>query len=722
MTISTCSKAFAARSSRWARGTATLLTILLLVSAIAAQPAQTSAPKVVKLKPAQLEGLVGQYSLSNEPEIILSFSSEGSHFYVESARRPRHELFAGSDNLFFVKGGHPDYTFTRAPDGNATGVKVGDNPGVEATKISPQPTHFVFPHYSRKEVMIPMRDGVRLHAVILRPTDANEPLPFLMQRTPYGVDGATSDSINTRYTELAKSGYIFVMEDIRGRYKSEGKFVMCRPIGDHRDPKQVDESTDTYDTVAWLLKHTPNNNGRVGVMGISYPGFLAMAAGIDSHPAVRAISPQAPMIDVWRGDDFFHNGAFRETYGYDYVLGMESSKENTFRNLDTDAYDYFLKAGSFAAAAASQSGLDKLPTGQDFLDHPVYDKFWRARAVESHLNHVTVPTLMVGGQWDQEDMWGPQEAYSKLEPHDAKGENFLVLGPWNHGEWGATTRHLGAVDFGEPTTDEFRKRYEAPFFAHYLKDQNTFGLKDTASFESGNNQWKEYDHWPPREATGQNLYLDAQGKLNFKTPQEKDEKNFTQYVSDPADPVPYRKRPIEATYAPTGSGWYTWMAQDQRFVSQRADVAQWTTPPLDHDVTIAGNVIADLFASTTGTDSDWVVKLIDVYPDYQGKMAGYQLMVAGEIFRGRYRQSFEHPEAIPANAIEEYRYSLHAVDHTFLKGHRMMVEVQSTWFPLYDRNPQRFVPNIMTAARQDFQKATQRVYGASHLILPVIKK
>ncbi len=717
--ILTCSKGIA-RASRLAHGAATLVTVLLLVGATAAQQAQTSAPKIIKLQPAQLEGLIGQYSLSNEPEIILSFSSEGSHFYVESARRARQELFAGSENYFFGKGGQPGYTFTRGPDGNATGVRVGDNPGVEATKINPQPARYEFRPYNRKEVMIPMRDGVRLHAVILRPTDSNAPLPFLMQRTPYGVDGSSSDSINSRYTELAKSGYIFVMEDIRGRFKSEGKFVMSRPIGDHRDPKQVDESTDTYDTVDWLLKNIPANNGRVGVAGISYPGFLAMAAGIDPHPAVRAISPQAPMIDVWRGDDFFHNGAFRETYGYDYVLGMESSKENTFRKLDMDAYDYFLQAGSFATAAR-QSGLDKLPTGQAFLEHPAYDEFWRARAVEWHLNHVTVPTLLVGGHWDQEDMWGPQEAYSKIEPHDAKGENFLVLGPWNHGQWGSTTRQLGAVDFGEPTTDEFRQRYEAPFFAHYLKDENAFGLKDTASFESGSNQWREYDHWPPREGTEQDLYLDAQGKLSFNAPQEKDRKNFTQYLSDPADPVPYRKRPIEATYAPSGSGWYTWMAQDQRFVSQRADVAKWTTQPLDHDVTIAGDVIADLFASTTGTDSDWVVKLIDVYPEDQSKMAGYQLMVAGEIFRGRYRKSFEHPEAIPANTVEEYRYSLHAADRTFLKGHRMMVEVQSSWFPLYDRNPQRYVANIMTAMPEDFQKTTQRVYGASHLILPLVQ-
>ncbi len=685
-----------------------------------AQQTKPSEPKIIELQPAQLDGLVGQYSLSDEPEIILSFSHEGSSLYVESARRTKEELSATSEVHFIIKHNNFGFTFTRGPDGKAASVRLGDNPGREATKISNQPVHYNFRPYRREEAMISMRDGVHLHAVILRPTDTEDPLPFLMERTPYGVDGEKSDSINARYTELAKSGYIFVMEDNRGRYKSEGTFVMSRPIGDHHDPKQVDESTDTYDTVEWLLKNIPNNNGRVGVMGISYPGFLTMAAGIDPHPAVRAISPQAPMIDVWMGDDFFHNGAFRQTYGYDYVFGMESSKENTFSKLDKDAYDYFLKAGSFGAAAR-QSGLDKLPTGKAFLEHPSYDEFWRAHGVEWHMDNATVPTLLVGGQWDQEDMWGPQEAYSKLKPHDSKAEIFMVLGPWNHGQWGSTTRHLGDVDFGGPTTDEFRQRYEAPFFAHYLKDEGAFRLKDTASFESGSDRWMEYDHWPPRETKAQDLYLGAKGVLSFDPLKAKDGKTFTQYVSNPAKPVPYRKRPIEATYAPTGSGWYTWLAQDQRFVAGRKDVAKWTTPPLDHDVTIAGDVIADLFASTTGTDSDWVVKLIDVYPEDQSKMAGYQLMVAGEIFRGRYRKSFEHPEAIPAKAIEEYRYSLHAADHTFLKGHRIMVEVQSSWFPLYDRNPQRYVENIMTAAPKDYQKTKQRVYGTSHLILPVLE-
>jgi uncharacterized protein len=690
------------------------ITLLAGGSALARQ-ADKSEAKVADSQTTQLDGLVGQYSRVDEPEIVYSFSREGTHLYVESARHPRQELSSDSENHFFTSSGG-DFTFTRGADGAATEVRLGKREN--AAKISSQPVHYVFRPYSRREVMIPMRDGVRLHAVILRPTDTDASLPFLMQRTPYGVEGNTSNSINSRYTELARSGYIFVMEDIRGRYGSDGKFVMSRPMVDHQDPKLVDESTDTYDTVAWLLKNIPDNNGRVGVMGISYPGFLAMAAGIDPHPAVKAISPQAPMIDVWMGDDFFHNGAFRETYGYDYAIGMESSKQNAFGNLSEDAYDYFLKAGSFAAAV-KESGQDTLPTWQAFLQHPSYDEYWRARGVEWHLTSVTVPTLLVGGQWDQEDMWGPQEAYSVLEPHDSKSENFMVLGPWNHGEWGGTTRHLDAVDFGEPTTDEFRQRYEAPFFAHYLKGDGIFDLKDTASFESGSDHWMEYNHWPPPESVEKNLYLGPHGSLSFDQPAKEEANEFAEYVSDPANPVPYRKRPIEATYASTGSHWYTWLAQDQRFMSGRPDVAAWETPPLDHDLTIAGNVIADLFASTSGTDSDWVVKLIDVYPDDQSKMAGYQLMIADEIFRGRYRESFEHPEAIPANKVEEYRYSLHAADHTFLKGHRIMVEVQSSWFPLYDRNPQRFVPNIMTAAPEDFQKATQRIYGSSHLILPV---
>lgn len=722
--------------------------LFLFVCGTAAIAQEAAPPAKFQISADNLAAYAGQYAYDNDPDLIRSVSLEGSRLFMESARTPKAELFAESEDTFTIQNAPVKFKFLRSPEGkiigfNRTVAQSGQPERTDhASKISDQPLQFNKPEYTRQEVMIPVRDGVKLHAVILRPKDQAVPLPFLMERTPYGVDGNTPENINPGEPELAASRYIFVFEDIRGRYKSEGTFVMSRPMADHRDRKLVDESTDTYDTVDWLLKNIPNNNGRVGVFGVSYPGFLAMAAGIDPHPAVKAISPQAPMIDVWMGDDFFHNGAFRETYGYDYTLGMESSKENAFSKLDEDAYDFFLHSGSFAAAAR-RDGVEKLPTGVAFLQHPAYDEFWRSRGVEWHLNQPTVPALFVGGFWDQEDMYGPQEAYARLETHDTHHENFLVIGPWNHGQWGGTTSHLGEIHFGEPTTDEFRKRYEAPFFAHYLKDEDGFSLKDTASFESGSNRWREYTHWPPAESKAQNLYLSADGSLLLSSSEPKKSAkdkngvaNYREYVSDPANPVPYRHRPIQATYA-EGSKWFTWMVEDQRFVTGRPDVATWTTPPLDHDVTVAGDVIADLFASTSGTDADWVVKLIDEYPEAASgasaapssnstassarpDMAGYQLMVNGEIFRGRYRKSFEHPEAILANEVEEYRFSLHAADHTFLKGHRIKVQVQSTWFPLYDRNPQKFLPNIMTATPDDFVKASVRVYPTSHLILPLV--
>ncbi|HTD57134.1 MAG TPA: CocE/NonD family hydrolase, partial [Silvibacterium sp.] len=366
---------------------------------------------------ATLDRYAGQYRSADEPDIVYSVFRDGDHLTIESARSARIQLTAQSATLFSSKEpeGHVDFIIDAT--GKVTGIKAKTGSFERVLeRISDQPEHNHFRPYSRQVAMIPMRDGVKLHAIILRPTDTSEALPFLMQRTPYGVDESTSDSINARYTELAQSGYIFVIEDIRGRYGSEGQFVMMRPIAAHHDPKsadpnQVDESTDTYDTVEWLLKNVAGNNGRVGVLGVSYPGFLAAEAGIDPHPAVKAISPQAPMTDVWLGDDFFHNGAFRQTYGYDYVIGMESSKQNEFSKLNQDAYTYFLQAGSFAAAA-KLSGSSMLPTWHAFLDHPAYDDFWRSRAVQPHLTQVTVPTLEVGGWWDQEDMWGPQAEYA----------------------------------------------------------------------------------------------------------------------------------------------------------------------------------------------------------------------------------------------------------------------------------------------------------------------
>jgi putative CocE/NonD family hydrolase len=586
------------------------------------------------------------------------------------------------------------------------------------------------PKYTRQDVMIPMRDGVQLHAAILRPAQTQEALPFLMTRTPYGVENDTAETLPQDYPELANSGYIFVEEDIRGRYLSQGKFVMMRPMAAHHDvklyPNEVDESTDAYDTVAWLLTHIPKNNGRVGVFGVSYPGFLTMEAGIDPNPAVKAISPQAPMTDVWMGDDFFHNGAFRQSYGYDYGLGMESGKENAFGSMPAgeDEYTYFLKAGSFEKAI-HESGTPDLPTWQAFLAHPAYDTYWQTRAVEPHLQAPQVPTLEVGGYWDQEDMWGTQEEYARLHAHDPENEVRMVLGPWNHGEWKGEALGLGDLRWGEPTGSEFQRNVEAPFFAHYLKGAS-MQLANTTSFQTGTDRWMHYATWPPKVGVERRaLFLGAGQTLSFTQPASADAEGVSRYSADPADPIPYRARPIEATYSPKGSHWYTWLAQDQRPYTSRPDQLTWTMAPLTKALTLTGEVEADLWAATTGTDADWIVKLIDAYPDDPklGNMSGYQLIVAEEIFRGRYRSSFEHPQAIAANIPLEYKWSLHGVDHAFLPGHRVLVEVQSTWFPLYDRNPQSFVSNIMKAKPSDFHAATQSIYWSaahsSHLVVPV---
>ncbi len=586
------------------------------------------------------------------------------------------------------------------------------------------------PEYVRSEVMIPARDGVLLHTVILRPAGSEKrgaALPFLMTRTPYGVDGYDAAAVEMGKRELATSGYIFVAQDIRGRYGSGGQFVMNRPVVEHTTKNDVDETTDTRDTIDWLLTHVPHNDGKVGVLGISYPGFLAMMAGIDAHPAVKAISPQAPMTDIWLGDDFFHNGAFRETYGFDYVQQLEAQKTDARVSSKEDQYDFFLQHVNFAGAAAS-AGMSKLPTAEKFLTQPTYTKFWQAMAVEPHLGKPEVPTLEVGGYWDQEDMWGTQAEYAALRPNEKPNDPlhkvFVVLGPWNHGGWaGGPGDQLGGkfgtVMFGGQKTGEYyRAKLEAPFFEFYLKGKPGFDLKDTASFRTGENQWHRYEVWPPKVGfREERAYLEPEGKLSFAAPTGDYEVKAAAYVADPADPVPYRHRPVQSTYG-EGSTWRTWLVEDQSFVSGRKDLANFETPVLSSDVTVTGDAVADLYAATTGTDADWIVKLIDVYPD-----GGYQLMVAEEILRGRYRRSFTEPEPVKPGEVAEYKWSLHGVDHTFLKGHRMMVEVQSSWFPLYDRNPQTYVENIMTAPAAAYQAETVSIYGSakypSHLDLPV---
>jgi putative CocE/NonD family hydrolase len=682
--------------------------------------------KAITLPAATLDQYVGEYREAAEPDVVSSVYREGNKLYVEGERSPRVELEAESVDHFFSQGMR--VVFVRDAGGKVSGL-TSTSAGRDGSEMERSEQRFSdvgarlnhFHEYVRSEAMIPVRDGVKLHVVILRPVGSEasgEPLPFLMTRTPYGVDGASSESVNRSKPELAASGYIFVFGDIRGRYESEGQFVMNRPIVAHTTKNDVDETTDTRDTIDWLLKNVPNNSGKVGVLGVSYPGFLAMSAGIDAHPAVKAISPQAPMTNIWLGDDFFHNGAFRETYGFDYVQQLEAQKTDAVVQSKEDTFDFFLRNVNFAGAA-SAAKMENLPTAKVFLTQPGYTKFWQNMALESHLTKVEVPTLEVGGWWDQEDMWGTQAEYAALKPHDSKHEVFLVLGPWNHGGWAGTTRHLGVLDFGAATGDEYRKTIETPFFEKYLKARVGFDLKDTASFRTGVNQWERYAAWPPKVGFhSEKLYLTADKTLSFAAPENGGV--AASYVADPANPVPYRNRPIQATYG-TGSKWRTWLVEDQRFVSGRKDLANFSTPVLDKDVTITGDVMADLFAATTGSDADWVVKLIDVYPDDAPPpmMAGYQLMIVDEIFRGRYDKSFEKPEALTPGKVTEFKWSLHGADHTFLKGHRIMVEVQSSWFPLYDRNPQTFVPNIMTAPANAYKAETQTIYGSeqypSHL-------
>ncbi|HEY2546509.1 MAG TPA: CocE/NonD family hydrolase [Candidatus Acidoferrum sp.] len=571
--------------------------------------------------------------------------------------------------------------------------------------------------FNKTEVMIRMRDGAKLHTEFYTPKNATTPLPILMNRTPYGISSPDKGISNLiyRYTDMVPAGYIFAFQDIRGRYGSEGKFVMLHPLHDPSDPKGVDESTDTYDTIDWLVKNVPHNNGRVGLDGISYDGFLVTMGMINPHPALKAASEQACMGDTWLGDDFFHNGAFRLSYGFEYTALLESSNENFSFAFDRfDVYDFYLRLGALSNANAKYFH-EKLPTWNEFVAHASYDEFWKRHAVAYGLKEPTVPNLNVAGWWDQEDFYGPTSTYARLEKSDPKHLNYLVAGPWNHGGWGGGPgKSLGEIPFGSDTSVYFRQKIEVPWFEYWLKDKGELPLKEALLFQTGSNNWVQFDSWPPREAQTRNLYFHENGKLSFEAPQTNSADASDSYISDPAHPVPYRHRPIDMTYPEDHPGsWYTWLVQDQRFVDNRPDVLTWQTDDLTEDVTLAGQVTAKLFASTTGSDSDWVVKLIDVYPQKYAddwKLSGYELMISDEIFRGRYHNSFEKPEALKPNEVTPFTIDLHTADHVFKKGHRIMVQVQSTWFPIYDRNPQKFVPNIFEAKESDYQKATQHIY------------
>lgn len=566
--------------------------------------------------------------------------------------------------------------------------------------------------YEKTEVMIPMRDGVRLHTMILAPKQIIEDLPIIMLRTPYGIAGGER---SLRGNVLAQEGYLFAFQDIRGRYTSEGQFEMLRPMRDRKDPKAIDESTDAYDTIEWLLKNVPRNNGKVGMKGVSYPGWTTVMAMLDPHPALKAASPQASPADMFIGDDFHHNGAFRLSYGFEYVTLMEMNKERgTFEFDEPDTYTWYLKLGSLAHV--NEHYLHgKIPTWNNFAAHANWDAFWQRQAVAPHIDHPRVPTLNVAGWWDQEDFYGPIKIYDLLEKHDTTNLSYLVVGPWNHGGWGgASGQKLGNVDFGSPTSRYFRENIEAPWFAYWLKGKGHLNVPEAITFEVGTNSWRRHDSWPPRTGVSvRRLYFQPGGKLSFDPPPSATlpDSGFDKYVSDPANPVPYRPRPIRPLYA-SGSTWSRWLVDDQRFLNGRPDVVNWETAPLPEDMVIAGRIMARLFASTTGSDADWVVKLIDVHPETEldTLLRGYELMVANDVLRGRFRKSFEKPDSLVPNKVEEFAIDLHTQNYRFKKGHKIKVQVQSTWFPLIDRNPQTWVPNIFEAKDSDFRPATMRVF------------
>jgi putative CocE/NonD family hydrolase len=561
-------------------------------------------------------------------------------------------------------------------------------------------------NYTKFEYRIAMRDGKRLYTAVYAPKDQSQKYPFLMQRTPYSCGPYGVDNYPNRIgpgEAFVKEGYIFVCQDVRGRYESEGTFIEMTPHGG-----AVSESTDTYDTIDWLVKNVRSNNGKAGIVGISYPGFYAAASLPQAHPALVAASPQAPMVDLFRGDDSFHNGAFMlaANFGF-YRFFMEhkepqrpSSERSAIFDFGTpDHYDFYLRMGPLSNSDEKYFKFAN-PYWTAMTRHTSNDEFWRSRNLEPHLKNTTPAILAVGGWFDAEDLQGPLRLYRATTANSPKAPVTLVMGPWVHGGWArGDGASLGKVQFDSKTGEFFREKIQFPFFQHYLKGKGEWKPPAAWLFQTGANEWRTFESWPPREGAKRSLYLHANGKLSFAPPDS--EETFDEYVSDPAKPVPFTS--TIASGVPQ-----TYMVDDQRFASARTDVLTYQTEPLEEDLTIGGPLLARLFASTSGTDSDFVVKLVDVHPA-DAPLAGYQQLVRGEPFRGRFWKSMEKPEALPANEFVRIEYALPDVLHTFRRGHRIMIQVQSSWFPLTDRNPQKFVPNIPDARPEDFVRATQRV-------------
>ncbi|WP_066550113.1 MULTISPECIES: CocE/NonD family hydrolase [unclassified Sphingomonas] len=578
--------------------------------------------------------------------------------------------------------------------------------------------------FTFEKVMIPMRDGARLQTVIMRPVGKSGPLPILLQRTPYGVPDAPPPQTPRTMQYMAEDGYILVFQNMRGRFKSDGKFTMSMELAP-AGSKAVDEATDAYDTIDWLVKRVPANNGRVGMWGVSYPGYAAAIALARPHPALKAVSPQAAWNDWWLNDDLHRYGAMRLTYATDWLYSLQHNKENAefpYGSASIDSYDFFLKLGP-VSNLDSRYMRGTVPMLTAMIAHPDYDDHWRRQHWTDRLGRTTVPTLHVAGFWDQEDPSGSWKIYEQMEQDDPDGLNLMVAGPWNHGSWRSPGDRLGNIPMGVESGTEFRRDVEAPFFRYWLHGKGAQPRFEAKMFQSGSWQWRDYAQWPPKPREMRNLYLHADGSLSFTAPADT---ACRDYVSDPASPVPFRARPISRTYP--SPEWQWWEAADQRFVDGRPDVLTYVSAPLESDLTVTGAIAARLMAATSGTDADMVVKLIDVFPDnyepvpadYLKTLNGYQLPVAMEVRRGRWLDGNAAAKPLVADQVRAWDVPLRDHDHVFRKGHRLMVQVQSTWFPVIDRNPQTFVPNIYTAKASDFRKATHRVCGGSYVALPVM--
>jgi putative CocE/NonD family hydrolase len=600
--------------------------------------------------------------------------------------------------------------------------------------------------YVKRDVMIPMRDGVKLHTVIVVPKGAKK-APILLTRTPYNASAQLSHAASSHLGPIlygydnaleviVRGGYIRVVQDVRGKYGSEGDYVMTRPLHGPLNPTPVDHSTDTYDTIDWLVKNIPESNGKVGILGISYDGFLPLMALVNPHPALKVSVPMNPMVDGWMGDDWFHNGAFREQ-NMPYIYEQEGTRNNSelWWTDHFDDYDFYMAAGS-AGELGRRHGLEQVGFWRKLLEHPSYDSWWQQQAMDKILaaQPVKVPIMLVDSLWDQEDIYGATAVYKALKPKDTGNDKvFLVMGPWYHGEEISDGSSLGALKFNSDTGLYFRENILLPFLNQYLKDgAPKADVAPVTAFETGTNTWRRLPSWPAGCASGctihpTKLYLEAGMKTGFDAPNS-GRTAFEEYVSDPAKPVPYRARPVQPVGYGDGFTWSEWLVDDQREASGRPDVLAFASDVLKEPVKISGQPVVNLIASTSGTDSDWVIKVIDVYPDEvagDAKMGGYQLMISADIFRGRYRESLESPKAITPDKPLLYHWTLPTANHVFLPGHRIMVQVQSSWFPLYDRNPQTFVPNIFWAKPEDYKKAVQRVYHspeqASFIELPVVE-